>query len=437
MRPFINMLIRLSVTAVMTLSTPSAFAQLGLPGVNLPRFPTLPDDIARPAQSRLPEPAQMTKLLQGSRMVRIRNLLRDHGDELERDPVGEPMRRGELVLISPSQAVVDAALAMGFVMLRSHELPELDLREVTMRAPNGISTADALRELRRVDVQLRADFNHLYLPSGESGDQDVATPLRTGPAPRRIGLVDGGIDRKHAAFSDVQIRSWGCNGSMVPSAHGTAVASLMVGRSAGFHGAMPGAQLFSADVYCGQPIGGSVEDVVRALAWMAREQVPVVNISLVGPANELLERAVQVMVHKGYLLVAAVGNDGPAAPALYPASYAGVVGVTGVTPKRRVLPEAAQGPQVTLAAPGSDLAVAQVGGGYVAARGTSFAAPLVAGLLAERLHRPDASAAAAALAHVEQMALDLGAPGRDPIYGAGLVGEQLRVPPESVLDYRH
>ena len=165
---------------------------------------------------------------------------------------------------------------------------------------------------------------------------------------------------------------------------------------------------------------------------MAREQVAVVNVSLVGPANRVLERAVTAMNDKGHLIVAAVGNDGPAAPPLYPATYAGVVGVTGVTPARRVLPEAAQGAQVMLAAPGSELAVARPGGGYVVARGTSFAAPLVAGLLAETLQAPDRNAAAAALARVALGAEDLGAPGRDPAFGLGLVAERARIAPARV-----
>jgi subtilisin family serine protease len=85
-----------------------------------------------------------------------------------------------------------------------------------------------------------------------------------------------------------------------------------------------------------------------------------------------------------------------------------------------------------LAAPGAELAVAQLGGAYVAARGTSFAAPLVAGLLAEALQEPGPAAAAAALARVADTAVDLGVPGRDPVYGLGLVGERARVAPERV-----
>ena len=203
----------------------------------------------------------------------------------------------------------------------------------------------------------------------------------------------------------------GCGGSAVPSEHGTAVASLLVGRDRGFAGALPQGELYAADVYCDKPDGGSAEEVVRALAWMARERVAVVNVSLV---------------------VAAVGNDGPAAPPLYPAAYAGVVGVTGVNASRRVLPEAAQGPQVMWASPGAEMAVARSGGGYGVARGTSFAAPLVAGLLAAQLREPDVAAAAAAIERLAVAAVDLGAPGRDPVYGRGLVAEDLRVVPEQL-----
>jgi len=62
-------------------------------------------------------------------------------------------------------------------------------------------------------------------------------------------------------------------------------------------------------------------------------------------------------------------------------------------------------------------------------RGTSFAAPIVAGLLAAQLHEPDKSAAERAIADLTHQAIDLGAPGPDPVYGNGLVGGDLRPAP--------
>jgi subtilisin family serine protease len=98
-----------------------------------------------------------------------------------------------------------------------------------------------------------------------------------------------------------------------------------------------------------------------------------------------------------------------------------------------VLPEAGQGPQVAFTAPGAELAVAAAGrGGYTVARGTSFAAPLVAGLLAAQLPRPDPQLAREAVDTLARSALDLGRPGRDPVFGYGLVAEPLRVAPARV-----
>jgi subtilisin family serine protease len=213
----------------------------------------------------------------------------------------------------------------------------------------------------------------------------------------------------------------------VVNAHGTAVASLMVGRSDKFHGAAPSAALYAADVYCGVPTGGAVDAVADALAWLARERVPIINVSLVGPANVMLENIVRIVVARGHLVIAAVGNDGPAAPVLYPAAYPGVVGVTAVDARQRALLEAARGKHVDFAAPGADIAAAGGKQAYAAVRGTSFAAPIVAGLLVAEMPEPNAVRAEVALATLARLAIDLGSPGLDTTYGHGLVGDALRI----------
>ncbi len=361
--------------------------------------------------------------LQQLRAKTVQDLLRRHADVLEADPLGEPMRRQELLWVSPEPHTLKSALALGFVVLREHKLPELGLREVVVRPPPGMATAQALLQLRALAPDVDADFNHVYTRSGET----VGTTSALGKAPGfpwRVGLVDGGVDSQHVALRGANVHAWGCKGTLHPSAHGTGVASLLVGRDTGSEGGARGTTLYAADVYCGQAADGAAEAIVLALAWMVREKVAVVNISLVGPPNRLLERAVQAMVRKGFLLVAAVGNDGPAAPPLYPAAYAGVVGVTAVSQQHKTLPEAAQGPQVMFAALGAGVAVAAPGGGYTSVRGTSFAAPRVAAILAQHLVVPGAQAASAALAGLVNSAVDLGDAGRDPVFGYGLVGTQ-------------
>src|SRR4029079_16407210 len=212
-----------------------------------------------------------------------------------------------------------------------------------------------------------------------------------------------------------------------------AVASLLIGRSERFHGAAPDAELYAADVYCGLADGGAVDAVVEAISWIARERVPVINVSLVGPRNVALEGAVRAVIARGFIIVAAVRDDETASPPLYPAAYPGVVGVTGVDARQKALVEAGRGPQVTFAAPGADMAAALLAPSFAAVRGTSFAAPIVAGLLAAQVREPDAATSEKAIAQLGAQGADARSRRVDKTYGNGLVGGPLRVAPVLAL----
>lgn len=427
-----------AVTVLATLSPQQPHAQLrppslpslpSLPGGSLPGPGTLTQQIRRDA-------APAVDLLQ-RRPQRVAEMLTQRSQLIEADPAGEPMVRGELLLSSPPAALVTAARAEGFSVVRERTLEGLDLQIVTLRAPAGWDTPRALRRLRELDPQVVVDFNHLYLESGDIAGPPPARSASTSavPAPAangrfKVGLIDGGVETSHPALRGASIHAWGCGSTKIPSAHGTAIASLLVGRAEHFRSAAPQATLYAADVYCNDPIGGSIEAVAAALGWLLSEQVSVVNISLVGPANRTLEMVVKKASSKGMLLVAAVGNDGPASPPLYPAAYADVVAVTAIDARGVVIPEACRGPHVAFAAPGSEMAVATIGpAAYTTARGTSFAAPIVAGLLAASMP----SAANVAVMSLARSAIDAGAPGRDAIYGYGIVGRDLRTEPALVM----
>jgi subtilisin family serine protease len=343
--------------------------------------------------------------------------------------------RGEVLAVSPSDAELNAALGAGFTIVRVRTLDGLDARIVVLGAPKGLDTQRALLRLRELVPTASFDFNHIYTDSGGAVGGGGALPPQSngvtensGPAAKlagRLGLIDSGVDVAHAVFKDVPIHQYGCAGSQVPGPHGTAVASLMIGRSTEFHGVVPGSELYAADVFCGLPSGGAADAVSDAFAWLAREKVAVINVSLVGPSNAILEAVVRMIVARGHLIVAAVGNDGPAAPPLYPASYPGVIGVTAVDTRHRALVEACRGSQVKFAAPGADMSAAKSAQTFELVRGTSYAAPIVASLLAASLREPDKEAAARAVDELAHSALDLGAAGMDSTYGYGLVGADL------------
>lgn len=368
--------------------------------------------------------------LRNARADAIRTLRLQHSDVVDVDPNGAPVVRAEIVAIAPSAEALAAARARGFTVGEATEASVLGLSITVLHAPAGMSTRRALEALRAADPQGAYDYNHIYLGAGV-GARAPAPTLQTrgveSGGSHRVGLIDSGIDTSHPAFANASIQQRGFAGPQaLADIHGTEVASLMVGSDRTFRGAAPGASLYIADIYCGQPAGGGVSALIGALSWLAQSNVGVINISLVGPPNRALEAAVRAAIARGFIIVAAVGNDGPSAPPLYPAAYPGVIGVTGVDAHDRVLPEALRGAQVDFAAPGSDMIAAAPGGRYLAVRGTSFAAPIVAGLLAQRLSAPNPQAATNAQSALTQSARDLGARGPDRIFGMGFVGEEVR-----------
>jgi subtilisin family serine protease len=441
-------MIRVLLLASLMMLGPAAEAQIRVPLPGLPiGVPAgLPSGLGLPAglQQTLATPSDEVGRLEDARKALIAQLLRRHGDVLETDPSGNPIVRGEVLALSPTDAALARALGAGFSVLRDRARGALDVRVVVLGAPRGIATRRALALLRGLDPAGTYDFNNIYTPSAAPSSPHGGLPpaaadsVSAQAAP--LGLIDGGVATALPVFEGIDIHQHGCGGAVIPSAHGTGVASLMVGRAARFGGAAPGAPLYAADVYCGNPTGGAVDAIAEALQWLTAERVPVINFSLVGPPNALLQQVIARAVAHGFLIVAAVGNDGPAAAPLYPAAYPGVVGVTAVDGRWRVIFEAERGPQVMFAAPGADIPVAALPGGFESARGTSFAAPLVAGLLAEQLEivasgrgpgplpEVDPAAAHAAIEALAHVAIHLGAPGRNDVFGYGLVGASLPRP---------
>jgi minor extracellular protease Epr len=319
--------------------------------------------------------------LADARRARLSDLVRANRDRLEMTDDG-PAVRGEVIAIDPSPAAMSALAAAGFTVAREERIEGLDIRAVTLRVPRGWSVDRALSRLGRIAPGAAFAANHLHLQSGEAVAATAeATLAQSGNGgPSQVGLIDGGVARHPSLQGSIQQRGF-VSGAPRSSAHGTAVASLIAGQGP-VRGAAPGAPLLVADVFGNDPAGGNAGALARAIGWMAAQRVPVVAVSLVGPPNALVARAVSQARARGVHIVAAVGNDGPAAPPAYPASYAGVIAVTGIDGRGRVLAEAGRASRVDYAAPGADMAAAGANGRLGAVRGTSYAVPLVAGRLA-------------------------------------------------------
>jgi len=417
--------------AVLCAAAPAA-AQIALPPL-----PTQSLPLPRPAPLPTPVLHGVTDAVQptlSSLRARARALLQRYPAQVERDPRGAPMVRAIVLALSPDAQALSQAQARGFQIESDQVLQPLGARVVTLVVPPGLSTQRALRQLRAADPGGSYDFDHLFTEGQIVGAQNVGTAPAPHTAPAsveiRVGLIDGGVDADHPVFATRRPELSGCGGRPVASVHGTAVASLFVGRSPEFHGAAPGAQLVAVDVYCdGATPGGRVRDIVLALAELAAANVRVINMSVVGPDNTVLAAVVRKVLTQSIVIVAAAGNDGPNAPPLYPAAYPGVVAVTAVDAHEKLLMEASGGAHVRFAAPGADMLAAALDGKYAPVRGTSFASPLVAGLIARLLAHEDHVGVEQVVQQLAATAVDRGHARHERRDDYGLVGMELRTDP--------
>jgi hypothetical protein len=336
-------------------------------------------------------------------------------------------RPGEILAIDLSAEARQRIVRAGFAVAEQRRLAGLGITLTRLVPPPERTLAEALELARGIDPATVFDLNSLYDRLACTGCWSEAA-LVVGPAPGRcrarvrLGLLDTGVDTRHPALADARITSRRfLPAAAVPASpeHGTAVASLLVGSRLGL---LPTAELRVAEIFAAGA-GGSAEADTFALAsgldWLVQERASVVNASLAGPRNRLLELAVYLARRRGVVVVAAAGNGGPSAPPAYPAAYAGVVAVTAVDNQLRPWRRANRGAYIAFAAPGVDVPTAAPGGAIAPASGTSFAAPFVTAALAAAAGRGGDPRAALAL--LAGKARDLGDPGQDPVFGHGLV----------------
>ena len=365
---------------------------------------------------------------------RFENQIDDILDTLESDlEVDEDRIAREQWLVMAEPEVFEELAEKGYLFDTVTDLPALGMRLAEVAGPSSFDITEVRRGVLDVVGKDRAevDLNHIYtagteLVATESGiapRQALSFPEPTGGSAPRIGMIDSRVDVTHPALANASIesKSFVSANAQLPDFHGTAIASIIAANDKDYQGLLPDAQLYAAAVFERDEERGEIASTVsllRALDWLISSDVDVVNISLAGPPNRLLETALKRAASHDVLVMAAAGNGGPVARPMYPAAYATVVAVTAVDEGRQVFRLANRGTYLDIAAPGVGLLHARAGGGYVASSGTSFAVPF-ASTAAARLLREQPGADV--MTQLYQSAEDLGPPGRDEIYGYGLL----------------
>ncbi|WP_394729091.1 S8 family serine peptidase [Altererythrobacter sp. GH1-8] len=335
---------------------------------------------------------------------RLDQFVRSNSDVIEIDAQGAPARRGELLLMDADAAQIAAAETQGFSVIGREEIEGLGLYVTRLQVPKGTDLAQGQKQLAEILPGAEISADNLHFSSGMGAALPAMVQGSAAAITTPIGMIDGGV----AGHVNVTAQKGFASGAPAPSRHGSSVAYLLHYADA--------SNIRVADVYGAERAGGNALAIAKALGWLVDSGTRVINISLVGPRNSLVERAVAHAQEKGAVIVAAVGNDGPAAPPAYPASYDGVVAVTAVDGRNRALIEAGRALHLDYAAPGADIYARGMDGKAFKLRGTSFASPLVAVRIAASLER-----GARWRNSVDREALDLGKKGPDAVYGRGLL----------------
>jgi hypothetical protein len=236
-----------------------------------------------------------------------------------------------------------------------------------------------------------------------------------------IAVIDSGIDVKHPELANAIADSFDALGSKEgPHAHGTGIAGAIVSH-ARLMGSAPEARILAIRAFGAAPNGAESTSyvILKGLDHAAAHGAQIVNMSFAGPKDGLIERAIAATVAKGIVMVAAAGNAGPKSPPLYPAANANVIAVTATDAQDRLFAASNRGSHIAISAPGVDIFLPAPDEKYQMTSGTSFSAAYVSGLAALMLERNPALKPGEVRAILMKTARDLGAPGRDDLFGAG------------------
>lgn len=344
-------------------------------------------------------------------------------------PSGAP----EYVLVG-SEADMAAGIALavgrGAVVLRQERLGSIGVAMTVLDLGRKVPADELRRRFQSEGIALSLSRNSSYgmaegprVYASAMVGLEAASPCFLSQ-PVAIGLLDGPVDAGAPALQGVAISSHSVleEGDEPATAdHATALAGLIAspGASSGPAGIAPGARIMSVVAFArseGRNLA-HMDRIASALDWLAMQGVNIVNLSLSGPRNDTLAYVLGAFSERGMIMIAATGNEG--GEVAYPASDPNVLAISAVDARERPYARANMGADLDFVAPGVDILVDE--GGRLAYRsGTSYAAAIATGLVAQ-LFASHGGSADELIARLRSDARDLGTPGRDRMFGWGLL----------------
>jgi subtilisin family serine protease len=275
----------------------------------------------------------------------------------------------------------------------------------------------------------------------------------------KVAVIDSGVDAKHPDLKGAVVGGSDASGAGSADGqksigskpeHGTLVATMLAGRGHqppkstaspgatpapgpdGIVGVAPEAQILSVSTWLGsQNPGGKTdqEQIPAAVRWAVDNGARVINISLGSTSPEWpqsWDAAFLYAEQKDVVIVAAAGNRvGGNVQVGAPATIPGVLTVAGLNREGAAsIDSSSQGISIGVAAPAENLIGGMPGDGYAEWAGTSGATPIVSGVAALIRSKWPEMTASQVINRIVTTAKDAGAPGKDPLYGYGVLNAE-------------
>ena len=235
-----------------------------------------------------------------------------------------------------------------------------------------------------------------------------------------VAVLDSGIVNHESITQEIRHLDLLDDDSEIELAHGTSVASLIVGNGENIKGIAPQAQLIDIRVLNNEG-QGNVFAIAQGILEATEAGAQIINLSL-GTADDsiTLQNAVNYAHSKGVIIVAAVGNNS-AGQLAYPARYDGVIAVGATDANENHASFSNRGREIDITAPGVELLVAGLNNESAYSTGTSFSAPIVTASIAAEMSRFPGMSQEEIINNLYMSANDGGFPGVDPYYGHGTI----------------
>lgn len=342
------------------------------------------------------------------------------------------------ILVKPQAGVSKAnfhALLNRFGARSQSEIPQLGIHVVEL-PPQADERAFQALMSRRADVKFAEldyrlepiDFivndpnfgSQWHLPKVQAS---AAWDLARG-AGVTVAILDTGVDGAHPDLAQHMVPGWNVydNNSDTSDVHGhgtsvAGTAAAHMNNGVGVSGVAGEARIMPVRI---SDLQGYAywSTVAKAITWAADNGADVANVSYMAGGSLTVDSAAKYFRDKGGLTTIAAGNDGQLASTMVSGNTI-IVSATTSTDTRASWSN--YGDFVDVSAPGSSIYTTRRGGGYGSVSGTSFSAPMTAGVVALIKSANPALTPTQVENILFSSADDIGSAGYDMYYGHGRV----------------